>query len=114
MPGNPHPWRIMSVLFVGVLLCSFGLQKFIAPAGNMVIRAVDTKSVTVTGTIQADLPHRRLVLENGAGIYLLADPPKALPYTGRKVRIAGTFHESTGVLDIQSITSLLDHPANAQ
>jgi hypothetical protein len=37
---NPHPWRLMILVFIGVLLCSFGLEKLLSPAGDAVLRAV--------------------------------------------------------------------------
>ena len=104
----------MAVVFGGVLLCSFGLQKLFSPAGDAVVWAVDGRPVTLTGTIEAQPSEGRLVFRDGVATYTLADPAKARPYAARKVRITGTLHETTGVLEIQSITSFLDHPSNAE
>jgi hypothetical protein len=114
MSGNPHPWRIMAFVFGCVLLCSFGLEKLFSPAGDAVVRAVDGRAVTLTGTIEAQPSQGRLVFRDGVATYTLADPAKARPYAGRKVRITGTLHEATGSLEIQSITPLLDHAPNAE
>ena len=104
----------MAVVFGGVLLCSFGLQKLFSPAGDAAVRAVDGRPVILTGTVSSAPPEGRLVFQDGATTYTLADPVKARPYAGRKVRISGTLHEATGLLDIAGINSILDHGANAQ
>jgi hypothetical protein len=36
MAGNSHPWRIMTAVFIGVLLVSFCIQKLFDPAGDFV------------------------------------------------------------------------------
>jgi len=104
----------MSVVFMGVLLCSFGLQKLLSPAGDAVLRAVDSRPITLTGTIHAQSPDGGLVLENGCTTYVLTDPATVRPYAGHKVRVVGTLHEASGLLDIRSIISPLDAAPAAQ
>jgi hypothetical protein len=43
MHGNPHPWRIMTAVLCGVLLCSFVLQLLFAPLGNAMLSAVHAR-----------------------------------------------------------------------
>jgi hypothetical protein len=114
MSGNPHPWRIMAVVFGGVLLSSFLLQELFSPAGDAVVRAVDGRPVVLTGTIAVPPAKAGLVIHGDHDTYTLAEPAKAQAYAGRKVRITGTLHDATGLLEIYSITSVLDDPANTQ
>jgi hypothetical protein len=47
MPGNPHPWRIMTAVLGGVLLFSVMLQKLFTPAGDAVLRAATQRQAII-------------------------------------------------------------------
>jgi Protein of unknown function (DUF5818) len=103
MPGNPHPWRIMTLIFCAVLLCAIGLQHLVSPAGDALVRAVDGRPVTLTGTIAAQPAGGRLVFRASDTTYRLSNPAMARYYAGRVVRITGTLHRATGLLEIRTI-----------
>lgn len=116
MSGNPHPWRIMTLVFGAVLLCSFALQHFLSPAGNAVMRAVNSRSASLTGTIDTQ-PGSAIVFHAAAGAYAVANPSAARSYTGRAVRVSGVLHEDTGEIEIRTIETIdpfLTKPVNAQ
>ena len=108
----------MAAVFGGVLLCSFGIQKALSPAGNAMIRTLDRHEVVVTGLI-----HSGTVVADSRLTYRLANPGVARPYAGQRVNIRGTFHEATGLLEVREIqlapaqhlaASGLDRAANPQ
>jgi hypothetical protein len=111
MNGYPHPWRIMTVLFGAVLLCSFGLHHLFSPVGDAVLRAVDGRPATLTGTIEASAGDGRLVLRGDSVTYTLAGPIAAQRYIGHTVRITGVLHESTRLLEIRTIAPFLTKKA---
>jgi hypothetical protein len=113
MSGNPRPWRIMTVVFGGVLLCSFAISKLFSPAGDAALRALDARPASVIGVIAASPSEPgKLALAGGASWYILSDQTKARVFAGRKVRVIGILHESTGLLELRSIDPLprSDHP----
>jgi len=107
MPGHPHPWRIMTAVFVAVLMCSLVIQKLFSPLGDAALRAADSRQISVTGVIAASpsVP-ATLTLRDGDSRYILANASEARIFAGRKVRIVGIFHESTGLLEVRSISPL--------
>ena len=98
----------MTAVFAAVLLCSFGLNRLFSPAGDAVARAVDSRPVTVTGTIAAQPMRGRFVLRTEGASYVLSDTPAVRPYAGRAVRITGILHQSPALLEIRKIAPLLD------
>ena len=107
MPGNPRPWRIMTVVFGGVLLCSFAIEKLLSPAGDAAVRAFDARQVNVTGVMAASPSEPgKFALCDGASSYILADQAEARRFAGYRVRIRGIVHESTGLLEIRHIDPL--------
>jgi len=101
----------MTLMLGAVLLCAFGLDRLLSPAGNAVLRAMDSRSVAIDGSIEAQTPGGRLVFEAGGVTYALARTSQARPYVGRTVRITGTVHQTTGVLDIRTIAPVLTKAA---
>jgi hypothetical protein len=97
----------MTVVFGGVLLCSFAIQKLLSPVGDAAVRAADARQVSVTGVIAASRAEPgKLALRDGNSWYVLADQSKARGFAGHKVRVLGIFHESTGLLEIRDIGPL--------
>jgi hypothetical protein len=110
MSGNSHPWRIMTAVFGAVLLCSFGLEKLLSPAGDAAVRAVDGRTVSLTGTIAIRPFDSSIVLQSGGTVYVLSNPEAARSFVGRQVRIAGTVHRSNSRLAIETIVEAGGHP----
>jgi hypothetical protein len=106
MPENAHPWRVMTVVFGAVLVCSYGLERLASPAADAVVRVADTRPVSVTGTIDVPAAKASPVLRSPGATYTLSDPAKARAWAGRQVRITGVLHESTGVLEIRTIDAV--------
>jgi len=48
--GNQHPWRIMTVLFGGVLLFCFLLQMALSPVGDAMARALIARQPKLSAT----------------------------------------------------------------
>lgn len=101
----------MTVVFGAVLLCSFGLHHLFSPAGDALLRVVDARSVTLAGTIEWQPAGDRLVFRAAGVTYPLADPAAARSYAGHAVRITGTLHQATGLLEIRTITPILTQTA---
>jgi hypothetical protein len=114
MHGNPHPWRIMTLVFGAVLLCSFGLERLFSPVGDAVANAVDGRTVTLTGTIDAPTARGPLVFHSGGAVYTLAGSSQARLYAGRLVRITGTLREAAARLEIRTIAPSLTSTTHAQ
>jgi hypothetical protein len=114
MPGNQHPWRIMTAVFGGVLLLSFFLVEATAPAGNIVLRKLDQRFVELQGTLSAATPNGPFLFHDGRDTYTLDVAIPYRRYLGQRVRIVGILHESSGTLEVQRITSFLDHSASAK
>ena len=93
----------MTVLFGCVLLCSFVLEKLASPAGDAVLRAVDSKNVSLTGVIEPQPGADSVIFRDAQGAYDLSDPAKARPHAGRRVHIAGILHEASHRLDVREI-----------
>jgi hypothetical protein len=101
----------MAVVFGGVLLCSFAIDRLLSPAGDAVLRAFDARPVSVTGVIAVSQSEPgRLALRGSASSYILADQAKARTFAGHKVHVNGIFHESTGLLEIRNIDALPPDP----
>jgi hypothetical protein len=106
-----RPWRVMSVVFAAVILCSFGIQKLLSPAGNAVLMALDSKEVTVTGTV-ASGPRLAstgsvdtlYVVGDTNVLYRLSNPAVAAEFAGQRVRIQGVLHENSGLLEVKTIS----------
>jgi hypothetical protein len=96
----------MTVVFGGVLLCSFAIERLFSPAGDAVLHAIETRQVNITGFIAA-CPSEpgRLAIVDGTRWYILADQTQARLFAGHKVRIVGIVHPCTGLLDIRRIDS---------
>ncbi len=121
--NNPHPWRIMTLVFGGVLVFSFGIQKLFSPLGDLWIRAVDAHQATVVGVVtetslaatesQSDktVPY---ALDDGVTVYRLGNPAAVAPFAGRWVRVSGILHQTAGVLDVKTITAIPDPAAPAE
>jgi hypothetical protein len=118
---NPHPWRIMTAVFGGVLFCSILLQKLFSPVGDAMLQAADRRAATITGTIaESQSESGRLALYDGRSAYRLPDQEKVRTYAGRRVRVSGAIHQATGIFDIRTIelvdlqNSRLDHAPASQ
>ena len=62
---------------------------------------------SVTGVIAASPSEPgKLALCDGTSSYILADQTKARVFAGRKVRVIGILHESTGLLELRNIDPL--------
>ena len=97
----------MTVVFGGVLLCSFAIEKLLSPAADAALRVFDARQVNVTGFVSASQSEPgKLALRDGASSYILADQTKARAFAGHKVRVIGILYESTGLLEIRNIDSL--------
>ncbi|HUI54528.1 MAG TPA: hypothetical protein VLY04_06130 [Bryobacteraceae bacterium] len=97
----------MTAVFVAVLLCSFAIQRLFSPIGDAALRALDSRQVSVTGVIAASQSEPgKIALDDGGSRYVLADQIHAGMFAGRKVRVIGIFHESTGLLEVRSISPL--------
>ncbi len=96
----------MTVVFGGVLLCSFAIERVFSPVGDAALHAIETSQVNITGFIAAcPSEPARLAIVDGTRWYVLADQTRARLFAGHKVRIVGTVDESTGLLDIRRIDS---------
>ena len=98
----------MALVFAGVLICSFGIQKLMSPVGEAVLQAADGTAVTVTGTVaNSGAPY---VVADGRAFYRLKNPTAAARFAGRRVRISGILHSSTGILDVTAISAIEQSP----
>ena len=98
----------MAVVFGGVLLCSFAIEKLFSPAGDAALRAFDARPVSMIGVIAASQSESgKLALCDGSSSYVLADQTKARTFAGDKVRVIGILHESTGLLELRNIDRCL-------
>jgi hypothetical protein len=102
----------MSLVFAVVILCSFGIQKLLSPAGNAVLMALDSKEVTVTGTVSSgprfastDAVDSLYVVGDTNVLYRLSNPAVAAEFAGRRVRIHGVLHEDSGLLEVKTISA---------
>lgn len=93
----------MAVMFGTVLLCSVALQQLLSPVGDAVVRAIDTRPASITGVIVSQPGDSSFVLRTGRSSYAIPDQQMARIYSGRRVRVNGILHESTGILDIKDI-----------
>ncbi len=94
----------MTVVFGGVLLCSFAIEKLFSPAGDAALRAFDARQVSVTGVIVASRSEPgKLALCASSSSYILEDQTTARVFAGHKVRVIGILHESTGLLELRNI-----------
>ncbi len=103
----------MTLVFGAVLLCSFGLDRLLSPAGDAVVSAVDGTPATLIGTIDTQTPGGPLVFHAGGATYALADPAVARRFAGHTVRISGVLHHTSGLLEIGTITPFLTRTAHA-
>ncbi len=105
----------MAVVFAGVLLASFCIEKALSPAGELAAGIVDQRKATLSGIIEASgTAHQDLVLRAGDTIYSLANPVAARPFLGRRVWVTGTLHDASRTFRIDGIDiSGLDHTAKA-
>jgi hypothetical protein len=111
-----YPWRIMSLVFAGVLVVSIGVQKLASPVTDAVIRDIDRAEITVTGTIAdsravGEVPNRPAegdpplyVLVDNRALYRLNDAAHAAVFAGQRVRISGILHTSSGILEVKAIS----------
>jgi hypothetical protein len=104
MRSETHPWRIMSILFGGVLLVSIALQISLSPAVDAALFAVEARRTTVTGVI-GHVPSGagRLGLLTGSSASIFTNRARARKYDGREVRITGVLHESARVIELRKI-----------
>ena len=98
----------MALLFAGVLICSFGIQKLMSPVSDAVLQIADGTEFTVTGTVAT--AGARYVLANDRALYRLKNPAAAARFAGRRVRICGILHSSTGLLDVKAISAIEQSP----
>jgi len=95
---------MMCAVFGGVLLCSCALERLSSVPVDAIVRAVDARPVSLTGTIDVRGAEAGLVFHSAGNTYTLSDLSKARSFAGRPVRITGVLHESTGLIEIRSIS----------
>ncbi len=104
MYRNSHPWRLMTAVFGGVLLCSFLVEMLFSPWGEAVLNRLDRRQAKVAGEVGPSASDGgKLVLHDGPRTYILMDQGKAKAYSGRYAQVTGVLHESTRVLEIRGI-----------
>lgn len=98
----------MAVFFAAVLIYSIGIDRIMSPVGNAVLERADATPVTLTGTVAGR--GTRDVVADDRTLYHLKDPAGAAAFAGRRVRISGILHTSTGVLEVKAISVIDRYP----
>lgn len=78
-------------------------------AGDRVLAAVDSRSVTVTGIVAQKPTGEMYVVADTHSVYRLQDA-SARTFMGRHVRIVGVLHEQSRVLDVKAISAFVPPP----